>query len=62
MASAYCPDCDNRIVLNSHPRVGQTITCPSCDTDLEVIGLNPLEFDFVYDWSWEDDEEEEDDD
>jgi alpha-aminoadipate carrier protein LysW len=56
MASAYCPDCDERIVLNPNPRVGKRITCPHCEADLEVIGVDPLELDWVYDWD-EDDED-----
>jgi alpha-aminoadipate carrier protein LysW len=58
MARAYCPECDGRIVLES-AEVGQKLTCPHCDADLEVIGVEPLELDWAYDWSWEDEEEEE---
>jgi len=62
MASAYCPDCDGRIVLNPHANLGQKLTCPHCDAELEVISVNPLEFDWAYDWSWDEDEEDEDED
>jgi alpha-aminoadipate carrier protein LysW len=62
MASAYCPDCDGRIALNPHATVGQRVTCPNCDSDLEVISVDPLELDWAYDWSWDDDEDEEEDD
>ena len=61
MASAYCPDCDGRITFNPHVAVGQQVTCPHCDSDLEVISVEPLELDWAYDWSWEDEEEEDDD-
>lgn len=61
MNSAYCPDCDGKIVLNPHARVGQKLTCPHCETELEVISVDPLEFDWAYDWSWDDDEEYDDD-
>jgi lysine biosynthesis protein LysW len=60
MASAYCPDCDEKIVLNPHVRLGQKLACPHCAADLEVIGVDPLELDWAYDWSHEEDEEEED--
>jgi hypothetical protein len=60
MVSAYCPDCDGRIPFNPHGFVGQKITCPYCDTDLEVISADPLELDWAYDWSWEDEEQEND--
>jgi lysine biosynthesis protein LysW len=60
MVSAYCPDCDSRITFNPSARVGQKITCRYCDAELEVISVDPLELDWVYDWSWDEDEEEED--
>jgi lysine biosynthesis protein LysW len=59
VASTHCPDCDEKIVLQSPSRLGQKLTCPHCDADLEVISVDPLELDWVYDWAWE--EEEEDD-
>jgi len=65
MEIAYCPDCDGEIRLNPHPRLGQRLSCPHCDTDLEVINTDPVELDWAYDWSddeWGDDEEEDDDD
>ena len=59
MASAYCPDCDEKIVFNPHARVGQKLVCPHCDADLEVLSTDPLELDWAYDWDdegkWDDD-------
>jgi len=61
VASTYCPDCDEKIVLQSPPRLRQKLTCPHCDAELEVISVDPLELDWVYDWAWEEEEKEEDD-
>jgi lysine biosynthesis protein LysW len=61
MASAYCPDCDGRIVLNTTPRIGKRLVCPHCDAELEIIDLDPIELDWVYEESdddWDDDEDE----
>ena len=58
MATTYCPDCDGRIVL-SDIRLGQKLVCPHCDTQLEVIALEPLELDWAIDWSDEDEWAEE---
>ena len=58
MASAYCPDCDEKIVMNPHAKLGQKLTCPHCEAELEVISTDPLEFDWAYDWSWDEDEDE----
>lgn len=60
MATVYCPDCDEKIVLNPYIRLGRKLECPHCDADLEVISLDPLELDLVYDWSFEEDEDEDD--
>jgi lysine biosynthesis protein LysW len=62
MKVAPCPDCGNKINLGSQPQEGQRLTCPNCEADLEVIGLNPLELDWFYneldefegDWEYDD--------
>ena len=59
MASAYCPECDGSITVNPHAVVGQKLGCPHCEAELEVIGVDPLELDWGYDWSWEDEEDDE---
>jgi alpha-aminoadipate carrier protein LysW len=48
MAVATCPDCGNEINLGRNPREGQSVTCPDCEADLEVISLDPLELDWAY--------------
>ena len=62
MTHVYCPDCDGRIAINPHIVLGMKMTCPHCDAELEVIGTDPIEIDWVYDWEWEDEEEEEEED
>lgn len=60
MPDAYCPDCDEKIVLRQ-PRLGQKLFCPHCDTELEVISVEPLDLDWAYASSYYDedwDEEE----
>ena len=70
MAKAYCPNCD-AAVIKDNPRVGAMITCRECDTELEIISINPFEVDFPFDYgddeeewdeSWEENEEDFDDD
>lgn len=60
MMGTFCPDCDEEITFNPHPRLGHKLTCPHCDVELEVISVDPLELDWAYDWSEEDWEDEED--
>ena len=52
----YCPECDAPID-EEFDDVGEIITCPECGVDLEVISLDPVEFDLAP----VDDEDEEED-
>ena len=45
----FCLDCDHEIDLTHQLTVGQRITCPNCGVELEIIKLEPLELDWVYD-------------
>lgn len=69
MVTVHCIDCEQPIRLTFKPVVGQIINCSSCQAELEVIGINPLEVDWAYfepeeeeDWSWDEEEEDYDDD
>jgi alpha-aminoadipate carrier protein LysW len=53
----YCPECDAPID-EEFEDVGEIITCPECGVDLEVISLDPIEFDLAP--TDDDDEEDED--
>jgi glutaredoxin len=59
MAIAFCPDCEESISVGPRPKVGQRISCPHCNADLEVIDTSPLELDWAYDGPEEDEEDEE---
>lgn len=61
MPIAICPSCGEDIKMRGNSKIGQAVTCPYCDAELEVIDLDPVELDWAYDEEWEDwDEEEED--
>jgi lysine biosynthesis protein LysW len=60
MACGFCPDCDGKIGLNP-AKVGQLLTCPHCDVQLEVISDDPIEFDWAHDRAWGDEDEGEQD-
>lgn len=55
MASVYCPDCDESINLRN-PRVGQKLFCPHCETEVEVISVDPLDLDWAHDSSCDEEE------
>ncbi len=56
---AYCPACDNDIVFATRPKISQMCRCTNCDTELEVVDLDPLTLDWIYE---DDDEYDFDDD
>jgi lysine biosynthesis protein LysW len=69
-AVASCPSCGWMVNPGARPREGQEVTCPNCGAYLEVINLEPLEFDWAFteietDWDpdeemWDEDEWDED--
>jgi alpha-aminoadipate carrier protein LysW len=56
---SYCPECD-ALIEEEFEDVGEIITCPECGVDLEVISLDPVEFDLAPSEDEEEDEDEED--
>ena len=53
----YCPECEAEI-NEEFEDVGEIIACPECGIELEVISIDPLEFDLAL----LDDEDDEDGD
>jgi alpha-aminoadipate carrier protein LysW len=54
---SYCPECE-AVIDEEIEEVGDVISCPECGVELEVISLDPVEFDLAP----VDEEDEEDDD
>jgi alpha-aminoadipate carrier protein LysW len=53
---ANCPECGTLLDIESDEvEEGETLSCPECQVELEVVGTNPLELDVI-----EEEEEEED--
>ena len=61
MAMAFCPDCEEPIHFKLRPKVGDRIVCSSCESELEVVEVSPLELDWAFDDPVEDWEDEDDD-
>lgn len=54
---ALCPECDASIdIEDDEVEEGQTLDCPECGVELEVVSTNPVELNAIAE---EDDEEEE---
>lgn len=66
MLRAICPDCDADLFVDNDADIGDVITCEECETDLEVVSLDPLELDVHhgkgYGFDDDDDDSYDDDD
>ena len=60
MAVAECIACGSDIKFSAEPKMGLLVTCPSCDAELEIVWLDPLELDWPFDESDFDDDDYDD--
>lgn len=58
MPSAICPECDEKIHVPADVDQGDVIVCEECETELEVVGLDPIELDPYVDDDFEDYDED----
>jgi lysine biosynthesis protein LysW len=54
MIISICPNCKAKVSLGSKPRLGDRVDCFECDTELELVWLDPPELDWP--WNYDDDE------
>ena len=57
MPTGTCPECEADVHVDTDADKGDIVSCEECGTDLEIVGLDPVELDIV-----EDDEEDFDED
>lgn len=43
-----CPICTSKVRMHQKPRLGDRLLCPSCETQLDVVGVNPVELDLPH--------------
>lgn len=53
-----CPECDADVHVDTDADKGDTVSCEECGTDLEVVGLDPIELDIVEEEEYDEDEDE----
>ncbi len=53
-----CPECDADVHVDTDTDKGELVSCEECGTDLEVVGLDPVELDIVEEEDLDDDEDE----
>lgn len=54
---AACPTCSHDIKLPGRPVIGTEITCPACGDELQVVGLEPVQLDWLFDFDEYDDDD-----
>jgi lysine biosynthesis protein LysW len=47
ITGANCPDCYAEVLFRRQPELGQKIACHVCNTELEVIRMNPLRLGWI---------------
>ena len=45
MPTSVCPECDEEVYVDADIEQGDRITCDECQSDLVVVGLDPIELD-----------------
>jgi len=61
--NAQCPECDTWVRIAASMELWDTVICPDCDTELQLISLNPPELDYAdYDEDYDDSDDYDDDD
>ncbi len=55
---SYCPECE-ALIDEEFEDIGEIISCPECGVELEVINIDPVEFDLAI---IDDDDDDDDDD
>ena len=49
MSLTFCLDCEHEISMGFRPTVGKRVICPNCGVKLEVISVEPIKLDWIYD-------------
>lgn len=61
MPTGTCPECDADVHVETDADKGDIVSCEECGTDLEIVGLDPVELDIVEEEDLDDDMDEDED-
>ena len=61
MPTTTCPECSEEVYVDADSEQGDVVSCDECGTDLEIVGLDPIEVD-VHDDDHDDDTKSDDGD
>ncbi len=48
MIKSPCPECDQDVLLDTVPNMGEHVVCSGCRTTLVVIWLSPVRLDWAF--------------
>jgi alpha-aminoadipate/glutamate carrier protein LysW len=57
--TGICPECDANVHVDTDSDKGDVVSCEECGTELEIVGLDPVELDIVEEEDLDEDEDEE---
>lgn len=47
MPTTACPECSEDVFVDADSEQGDMVTCDECGTELEIVGLDPVELDIA---------------
>ncbi len=60
MPTTACPECSEDVFVDAESEQGDIISCDECGSELEIVGLDPIELD-IYTNDVDDFEDDDDD-
>lgn len=60
MPVGTCPECDADVHVDTDADKGDSVSCDECGTELEIVGLDPVELDIAEEDLDEDQDEDDD--
>ena len=46
MKNGTCPNCGSNVPVSGNAHLGDILMCETCDTEVEVVSVNPVELDW----------------
>ncbi len=61
MPTGTCPECDADVHVDTDAEKDDVVACEECGTELQVVGLDPVELDIVEEDDLGDDDDDDED-
>ncbi len=61
MPTTACPECSEDVYVDAESEQGDIIICDECGTELEIVGLDPIELDIYSEDDLDDFKDDEED-